>query len=224
MPTVSIPPAARALLDSPTLPRHLRALQETMAQEAARREHFLEALSPDEKSEFINGEVIVHSPARHRHNDVTARLVALLKPYVTLHDLGTVVAEKALISLTRNDYEPDVCFFGREKTSEITPDTLRYPAPDLVIEVLSPSTEVRDRGVKLEDYAAHGVAEYWLLDPDAETAEVYVLDEESETYALRLKSDHGTLASVAVEGFAVPLRAAFDDAENLAALRSLLAA
>ncbi len=62
----------------------------------------------------------------------------------------------------------------------------------------------------------------WLLDPEAETVEVYLLD--GETYALRLKSDHGTLASAAVPGFAVPVRAAFDDAANLDALRALLAA
>jgi Uma2 family endonuclease len=220
MPATSLSPAARALLDSPTLPRHLRALQDALDEEAARRRQFIDDLSPSEKAEFINGEVIVHSPTLHRHNRVTARLVALLEPYVTLHDLGTVVFEKALVSLTRNDYEPDVCFFGREKAAEITGATLRYPAPDLVVEVLSPSTEQTERGVKLEDYAAHGVAEYWLFDPEAETVEVYVLD--GDAYALRLKSDHGTLASAAVEGFAVPLRAAFDDAANLDALRALL--
>ncbi len=220
MPTVSLPPNARALFDSPALPRHLRALQDALDEEATRRKQFLDDLSPSDKAEFINGDVIVHSPALHRHNAVTARLVALLQPYATLHDLGKVVFEKALVSLTRNDYEPDVCFFGREKTAEITGDTLRYPAPDLVAEVLSPSTEATDRGVKLEDYAAHGVAEYWLLDPEAETVEVYVL--EGEGYRLRLKSDHGTLASAAIAGFAVPVRAAFDDAANLAALRALL--
>ncbi len=221
MTTAQLHPAARDLLDSPALPQHLRALQEALDDEVARRRQFLDEVSPDEKAEFINGEVIVHSPARHRHNAVTARLLRLLSTYVDLHGLGTVVAEKAMVSLTRNDYEPDICFFGREKAAEITGDTLRYPAPDLAVEVLSPTTEQTDRGVKLEDYAAHGVAEYWLVDPEAETVEVYVL--EGEAYTLRLKTDHGTLASAAVEGFAVPVRAAFDDAVNLDALRALLA-
>ncbi len=222
MPSTSLPPTARPLLNSPTLPRHLRALREVLDEEEARRERFIENVSPSEKAEFINGHVIVHSPTMHWHNCVADRLLVLLSTHVDLHGLGTVVGSRALVSLTRNDYEPDVCFFGREKAGEITGDTLRYPAPDLVVEVLSPSTEATDRGVKLEDYAAHGVAEYWIFDPEAETVEVYLLD--GETYALRLKSDHGTLASAAVPGFAVPVRAAFDDAVNLDALRTLLAA
>ena len=42
---------------------------------------------------------------------------------------------------------------------------MKYPAPDFIAEILSPSTDERDRGIKFEDYAAHGVGEYWLLDP-----------------------------------------------------------
>jgi Uma2 family endonuclease len=67
------------------------------------------------------------------------------------------------------------------------------------------------------------VAEYWIVDPDAETVEQYVLGDGEEEYTLRMKSATGELASVAVEGFAVPVRALFDDAANVAALRALLA-
>lgn len=211
----------QALLASPTLPRHVERLRRVLEEEAARRERFVNEIQPHEKGEFINGEIVMASPALHRHNRATARLVALLTTYTQRHDLGEVVFEKAMVSLTRNDYEPDVCFFGRAKAAEIGGETLRYPAPDLVVEVLSPSTEVTDRGIKFEDYAAHGVVEYWLVDPDAETVEQYVLD--GEAYTLRMKSATGELASVAVEGFAVPVRALFDDGANVEALRALLA-
>ena len=208
------------LLDSPALPALVERLQRTLAEEAERRAAFRDDLSPDEKAEFINGEVIMHSPARASHLDATKRLLVLLNTHVQVHDLGWVGVEKALIGLTRNDYEPDVCFLGRDKADQIEPKTLLFPAPDLVVEVLSPSTEHRDRGVKHDDYAAHGVAEYWIVDAERETVEQYLL--EGETYALAMKSGTGEVTSRAVEGFVIPVRAVFDDAANLVALRAIL--
>lgn len=212
----------QALLNSPTLPRHVEHLRRVLDDEAARRARFVDEIQPHEKGEFINGEVIMASPALRKHNQISARLFTLLGAYVRAKDLGEVAVEKAMVSLTRNDYEPDVCFFGRDTAAELTDDTLRYPAPDLAVEILSPSSEQRDRGVKFEDYAAHGVTEYWIVDPDVETIEQYVLGDGENEYTLRMKSATGELASVAVEGFAVPVRALFDDAANVAALRALL--
>ena len=163
----------------------------------------------------------MHSLAKARHIEATGRLFKVLDTYVKVHGLGWVGAEKALIALTRNDYEPDVCFFGTPKADLLTPDTLTFPPPDLAVEVLSPSTERRDRGVKREDDAAHGVGEYWIVDTDAETVEQHLLD--GDAIALAMKSGTGELASVAVGGFAVPVRAVFDDVANLDALRAILA-
>ena len=213
-------PDLAPILDSPALPTLVERLRRTLADEAERRAAFRETLE-GEKAEFINGEVIVHSPARARHIAATKRILKLLDTYVQVHDLGWVGVEKALVALTRNDYEPDVCFFGREKAAAIRPETLEFPAPDLVVEVLSPSTERRDRGVKFEDYAAHGVDEYWIVDAERETVEQYLL--EGEAYDLAMKSGTGTLAARSVEGFAIPVRAVFDDAANLDALRAILA-
>ena len=130
-----------------------------------------------------------------------------------------MVSEKALIGLTRNDYEPDVAFWGPEKAVEIAPGTHVYPAPDLAVEVLSASTARRDRGVKREDYAAHGVAEYWIVDADDESVAVHTLD--GRRY--RETEAGATLGSAVAGGFAVPTRALFDDAAQLAALRAILA-
>ena len=84
---------------------------------------------------------------------------------------------------------------------------------DFIGEILSPSTAARDRGIKFEDYAAHGVGEYWLLDPEAEVVEQYVL--EAGRYVLRLKSGSGEIESVMIDGLLIPVRALFDDAVNL---------
>lgn len=98
---------------------------------------------------------------------------------------------------------------------------MHFPAPDLVVEVLSPSTEERDRGIKFEDYAAHGVGEYWLIDPDVETIEQYRLS--GETYELVMKSRSGEIECAMIDGFTIPVRAVFDDEINQSALRLFLA-
>ena len=94
-----------------------------------------------------------------------------------------------------------------------------FPAPDLVVEILSPSTKARDRGIKFKDYQAHGINEYWIIDPKDETLEQYHLF--GEEYQLILKSAVGDVKSFAVEGFQIPIRAIFDDAENLKAIQNL---
>ena len=212
-------PAIQELLNSPKLALYVQVFERVLAEEQETRAHFYDEIAEHEKAEFINGEIIVHSPVRKRHNETAKRLLRLLDLHVQLHDLGFVGYEKLLITLTRNDYEPDLCFFSREKSATFTPDQTQFPAPDFIAEVLSPSTEARDRGVKFEDYAAHGVREYWLLDPVAASVEQYIL--EQKQYRLRTKSTSGQLDSVAVAGFALPVQALFDVAANLQAVRRL---
>jgi Uma2 family endonuclease len=125
-----------------------------------------------------------------------------------------------LITLIRNDYEPDICYFGPAKAQSFTPDQMKFPAPDLVVEVLSATTEAIDRGVKFEDYATHGVQEYWLVDPELEVVEQYTLNEEA--YELVVKVKDGPLESGVVAGFTIPVRAIFDEAVQLAALREIV--
>lgn len=124
-----------------------------------------------------------------------------------------------MTSFPRNDFVPDVIFFGLVKAALIQPDTLRYPIPDLIVEVLSPSTEARDRGIKFEDYALHGVREYWIVDPVAESVELYRLADDAYPEVERQTS--GVLVSEVVPGFEIPVRAVFDAAENLAAMQAI---
>ena len=99
----------------------------------------------------------------------------MIDAYVYEKDLGFVGVEKILIQLTRNDYEPDVCFFNKQKTTNFKDQQKFFPAPDLIVEILSKSTAKRDRGIKFQDYEAHGVIEYWIIDPKNKTFEQYVL-------------------------------------------------
>ena len=221
VPAVVADQAFQQLLRSPRLPEAVRRLQAVARAEAKQRRYFYDVITEQQKAEFINGEIIVHSPVKLRHSIASENLFTLLMMYVRKHSLGAVFHEKILIVLTRNDYEPDICFFCADKAASFTPAQSKFPAPDLAVEVLSESTEAADRGIKFEDYAAHGVGEYWIVDPVAETIEQYLLHE--GVYGLAVKVKTGTIASAVVAGFEIPVRAAFDAATQLAALQAILA-
>jgi Uma2 family endonuclease len=210
------------LRESPKFPIYVDELQSALADERRRRQEFYEKITEDDKAEFINGQIIYQSPIRYSHSFASDALFTLLSAYVGAHDLGEARHEKLMISLTRNDYEPDICFFSKEKAKEFRPDQLHFPAPDFIVEVLSPSTEKFDRGVKLEDYAFHKIGEYWIVDPDGQTVEQYVL--EKDNFAPAIKRGEGLLKSAIVPGFEIPLRAIFNTSENLNALKAIMAA
>lgn len=218
--STAIESAIQPLLHSPLLPEIVDTLQARIREEGARRRTFYEDLRDDQKAEFVDGQVILHSPARSKHLTVRKHLEKLLDTYVSLGTLGLVHGEKCLCVFPRNDYEPDVVFFGPEKAAGLADDTMKFPIPDFVAEILSESTEDRDRGVKFEDYESHGVAEYWIVDAEAETVEQYL--RRGDRFYLALKSGSGEIASPTVPGFRIPIRSLFHQADNLAALRQLM--
>lgn len=177
-------------------------------------------MTEDVKAEFINGEKVVHSPARLARTEVVIRLTQLLRAVSVHRRLGKVGAEHCLVGLSRNDDEPDVCWWGPEKVATLRGDTMVFPAPDLVVEVPSPSTVAADRGVKFEDYADHGVGEYWIVDVDSRAVEQYLL--QLERHALQAKWGMGNVLRWAAIGtIEVPVDAVFDDAAHAAALRQV---
>lgn len=153
----------------------INRLQEEIKAEKIKRQEFYDLIHEDIKAEFINGEIIMHSPTMRRHWKVSMKLSHLMNQHVLLYDLGEVGVEKVMINLTRNDYEPDIVFFCKEKSKEFYDEQLLFPPPDLIVEILSDSTKKRDRGIKYIDYAAHGVYEYWIIDPETKCIEQYVL-------------------------------------------------
>jgi Uma2 family endonuclease len=208
------------LLKSPRLKLYRDEIDDVLRREQQRRQQFHDAMTEDTRAEFINGEVIVQSPAKLKHLLIVKRGSSLFDAYVSRNHLGLVTSEKALIGLTRNDYEPGICFWLAAKASQFRPNQMTFPAPDLVVEVLSDSTATIDRGVKFDDYAAHGVGEYWIIDPDTEAVEQYVLV--TGRYELRSKATSGTISSLVIPGFTIGVRALFDDQEHLAALQAIV--
>ena len=208
------------IIDSPRLPDYVNELQQYLLQEEANRKSFYKNVRDDEKSEFINGEVVYSSPAREKHTMVVYNLMSIFKKYTRKNKSGVVRGEKSLVRLRRNDFEPDVCFFRREIADSFDDDTMFYPVPDFVVEVLSESTEKRDRGIKFIDYAINGVKEYWLADYKKQLIEQYFL--EDENFVLAEKVQHGTIRCNVLEGLEIPLKAIFDEEENELFLREMI--
>lgn len=209
------------ILASPELPRYVRQLREVLAREHTLRQKFYEDISEQQKAEFINGRVVVHSPVQRRHSLASDYLFALVSAHVNQHQLGWVGHEKLLVVLTRNDYEPDVAFWRAEVADGFDAEQMKFPAPDFVAEVLSPSTAKLDRGIKFEDYAAHGVREYWLVDPAVEAVEKFIL--RGHRFSAAGLFTKGAIASHVVSGLEIPVGAIFKRETHLRALKKLLA-
>jgi alpha-L-rhamnosidase len=209
--------AARTLLEGllsrPDLPVVFECIKTYLEKEAHRRQAFREWLDEDKKAEFINGEVFLHSSVKNSHLAVSEKLSCLLLPFVRMHKLGRIMIEKALVALSRNDYEPDIAFFGNDKARYFHDDQIIFPAPDFIVEILSKSTAKNDRGIKKTDYAAHGVREYWIIDPGRQTLEQFLRIENDTEFMPPNKLLPGQVVkSVVLEGFEIPVETLFDEA------------
>jgi len=209
------------LLSLPNAPILLNEANNRLIEERKKREQFYNDITDSEKIEFINGEIVIHSPVKKEHNDVSGALFRLMSSYVDLNKLGYVGYEKIMISLSRNDYEPDLCFFDKSKSEKFKKGQSLFPAPDLVVEVWSKGTAKNDRGVKFNDYQAHLVLEYWMIDPVNQIIEQYRLDKKGE-YELILKANNGTIECNAIKGFKISIESIFDKVKNLEELGKIL--
>ena len=214
------------LLDIPDLPILLERLQVRLVDEKIRREDFRQWVTDEVKAEFINGSIVMHSPAAEDHNEATGHLYRVTSFFADIYKLGKVRVEMALIGMTRNDYEPDIAFWRKETADRFQPSMNVYPIPDLVIEVLSPGSENinRDTRIKFADYAAHLIPEYWIVDPRKKTVEQYFLsDTQTGIYELYKKATlSDQIESRSLRGFSISVKAIFDAEENAQAIQQFL--
>ena len=153
-------------------------------------DEFLEWADEDTYAEWVNGEVIMTSPASDRQQDIADYLTSVMRIFVQVSDLGVVRSAPFQMKL-ENGREPDLLFVRREHMERLHETYLEGPA-DLAIEIMSPESAGRDRGEKFFEYARGGVPEYWLIDPQQRWAEFYQLEEGHYVSALSGKSDKYT--------------------------------
>jgi len=165
-------------------------------------EEFLAWCDEDTWAEWVDGEVVVLTPASAGHQNVKGFLYALIREFLLRRPLGQVLIAPFVVRLPeplRRAREPDVLFVSRERLSFLK-ETYLDGAPDLVIEVVSPESLARDRGEKYLEYEAAGVREYWLVDPDRRQAEFHRLSEDGR-YRAALPDAHGVYHAEVLPGF-----------------------
>ena len=161
-----------------------------------------------ERWELIDGELINHeetmSPsAKRAHQRNQMKLGSRMSFFAEENDAGEVYSDFDVVLSDADSVRPDLLFVSKDRLHIITEDNVQG-APDLVVEIRSPSTARQDWTVKRELYARHGVREYWLVDPEAATVSVLLLDGD-QLNVEGVYSEGDTLAATALEGFSVPL-------------------
>lgn len=137
------------------------------------------------------------------HHDSSLGLLRSLDTWVRSHDLGKVfMAPFDMVLAPRQVVQPDILFVSKARLNLIK-GVLRGPA-DLAVEILSPGSHKRDRIHKRDLYEQHGIKEYWIVDREAGTVEVFFLT--SGEYKLVGRWRRGEVAkSRIIKGFSIPV-------------------
>src|SRR5262245_21075691 len=128
--------------------------------------------------ELIEGELLVSRSPSLLHQRVSMNLAFAIKGYLLRNPVGEVWATPGVIFSDVAAVIPDIAFVSEHRTKEIASGDRITGAPDLIIEIVSPSGENdrRDRVAKRQLYGKYGVREYWLVDPQHRVVEVYCLE------------------------------------------------
>jgi Uma2 family endonuclease len=158
--------------------------------------------------QVIEGDLLMSPSPSYFHQSLVMRIAAALFQFAEGRKLGSVRTGPLDVILDdENVLVPDVVYVSNGRSSIIVPEGLRG-APDLVVEVLSPSNARLDRQVKRRLYARFGVTELWLVDPDAQRVEVYRLQENLERPARMLETTD-TLTTNLLPGLEIALSMVF---------------
>ena len=163
------------------------------------------AAPADNRYELLDGELIMVAAPNIKHESVRSLLGHHLSNFIIDHGLGKLFYAPCDVMLSESDVvQPDLLFVSRKREHLLRDGQKVQGAPDLVIEILSPSTADRDRGKKLALYGRHGVTEYWLVDPVAETISIH-RQQAGELVPTDTFGREQTLRSALLAGLELPL-------------------
>ena len=158
----------------------------------------------DKRYELLDGDLVALPTPKEFHQRVSIQLGTKLVQFAVENRLGRVYHAPFDVVLSDMDVvQPDLIFVSNERTDIITSANIQ-DAPDLVVEILSPSTAARDKTFKRSLYARHGITEYWMVDLTEKTITILRLGERGfevvDTY-----SEGAILASPTLQGFTLSL-------------------
>lgn len=166
-------------------------------------------LLPEERRyEIIDGELYMVPAPLTYHQKISRNLFNAIDDYVSAHQLGETLFAPVDILFTKMDIvQPDVLFISHKNMSILKDENVQG-APDLLVEILSPSSIKRDRELKMKLYSRFSVKEYWIADPDESSVEVYVLDNQVLTLHKKYEKTE-SMKSVLFHDIMIPLSSVF---------------
>lgn len=170
----------------------------------------LMTLPDDGRYEVVDGELLHTSPASARHGEIVARLLARIHAFVTEHRLGHVFDGQTGFRLPGGNLRsPDASFVASERLPHGVPEGFLHLAPDLAVEVLSPTDRPADVAHKVGEYLGVGVRLLWVLDPETRAAVAYRPGTTPRSIRLDAELDGEDI----LPGFSVPVRTLLEQDE-----------
>lgn len=169
-------------------------------------------LLPDDgkRYEILEGELFMTPSPKTKHQVVIGNLFYELTSFLKTKVIGKVFVAPFDVILSQNNVvEPDVIFISNENSDIITEDNIQG-SPDLLVEIVSPSTERNDREKKKAVYEKFGVKEYWIVDPEKEEVEIYTLVQ-NKYRLFDCINKESTLSSSVINGFSIEAKQLFID-------------
>lgn len=158
--------------------------------------------------QLIGGELIMTPSPSPNHQRVSRDLEEKMVKYVEENDPGEVLYAPIDVYLDEeNVFQPDLVYISKKRASIITNRGIEG-APDLIVEILSPSTAYYDLRVKLNLYEKKGVQEYWIIDPMQKRCEIYNLEKGKYIKTVDVM-EKGNVSSKVLKGFEVSLEEVF---------------
>lgn len=187
------------------------ARNETVVAESVSFENFLK-LYAEQHAEWLMGKVILIVGNNTPHQRIQMFLGTLVNLFLNITGLGEILSAGTPMHLSDSQpaREPDLMVVLVEHRDRIREKWLEGKA-DIVVEIVSPESTVRDRGDKFKEYEMAGIPEYWLIDPLRRDADFWALGEDG-TYISRPRDAQGRLTSAVLPGFALDAEMLWDDA------------
>jgi Uma2 family endonuclease len=170
-------------------------------------------LFPDDgkRHELIDGEHYVTPSPNLKHQKVSGNLYLVIGVWLEEHPIGQIFYAPFDVVFSRYDVvEPDLLYVSNARAAEVLTSANVKGAPDLVIEIGSPSTRKRDETIKRHLYERSGVSEYWVVDPELDLVRVYRREAEGFSRAIEMSVDaEDILTTPLLPGLALPLARIF---------------
>ncbi len=166
-------------------------------------------IDDDNRYEISNGELLMVPAPSTSHQSVSRNLEFLIWNYVKQKDLGKVFYAPTDVVLDDDEvFQPDIVFIKSENLHIIGKDAIKG-VPDLIVEIVSPSSTFYDTVEKKNVYEKYGVKEYWLVFPDERVIEIFILGKEGYVEFCKSKKK-GIVTSSILEGLEIDSKDVFE--------------